>query len=169
MKDIPLGFGNISANGCGVIAAYNVLLSRSSKVKFNDVKNSIIWLRGLNAGGIMGVNPIALSYYMKLKFWCVYTAGPSTYLWGIKAECSQSVIVLIKWGGGLCMHYIAGIGTGQRDVGGSFKFYNSGLIDKNGKSIDGKAMSIWSFLGYVRANGATPIYFIGVSGKKGWW
>ena len=57
MKDISFGFGNIAANGCGVISAYNVLLSKSSKVKFNNVKNGISWSGGLNAGGLLGVNP----------------------------------------------------------------------------------------------------------------
>ena len=161
--------GNIKDNGCGVIAAYNVLLSRSSRTDFGKVKSELSFCGGALAYGKLGASPFALTRYMYSKFWRVRTAGAITYLWGIKAELSQSVIVLIKWGGGLGMHYIAGIGTGQRDVGGSFKFYNSSLYDERGKSIDGKTMSIWTFLDYVRANGATPVYFIGVSGKKGWW
>lgn len=36
-------------------------------------------------------------------------------------------------------------------------------------SIDCRKMSIWTFLDYVKSNGATPVYFIGVYGKKGWW
>ena len=169
MKDISFGLGNIASNGCGIIAAYNVLLSRSSRVKFNNVKNDIIWRGGLNAGGLLGVNPKALKCYMRSKFRFVHTSGPVTFLWGIKAELSESVIVLIKWGGGLEMHYIAGIGTGNDRAGGSFKFYNTGLFDERRRSIDGREMSIWTFLDYVKSNGATPIYFIGVSGKKGWW
>lgn len=169
MKDISLGLGNIAANGCGVIAAYNVLLSKSSKVKFNDVKNGIIWIGALNAGGLLGIKPNGLELYMRTKFWSVIAAGPITYLWGIKAELSSAVIVLIKWKGTLGMHYIAGIGTGHGGVGGSFRFYNTGLVDKNGKPIDKKEMSIWDFLNCVKQQGATPIYFIGVSGKLGWW
>ena len=170
MRDIRWGwFGNIASNGCGVIAAYNVLLSRSSKTDFGKVKNQLSSYGGALGFGKLGVDPYALTMYMRSKFWFVQTAGASTYWWGIKAELSQSVIVLIKWGGGLSMHYIAGIGTGQGDVGGSFKFYNSYLYDKKGNSIDGKTMSIWTFIDYVKSNGATPVYFIGVSGKKGWW
>jgi hypothetical protein len=164
MKDISFGFGNIAANGCGVIAAYNVLLSRSSKIKFNDVKNGIIWRGGLNAGGLLGVNPWALANYMRSKFWFVYTAGPITYLWGIKAELSESVIVLYKNAKSLSMHYVAGIGTGNGGVGGSFRFYNTGYSD-----IDGKEMSIWKFIDKIKSKGNTPMYFIGVYGKKGWW
>jgi hypothetical protein len=71
--------------------------------------------------------------------------------------------------GNIEAHYIAGIGTGKGGVGGSFRFYNSGLLDKNKRSIDGREMSIWTFLDYVRSKGATPLYFIGVNKKKGWW
>ena len=84
----------------------------------------------------------------------------------MKAELSESVIVLIDWGG---FHYIAGIGTGSRREGGSFRFYNSGLTNSSGKSIDGIAMSIWDFIDYVKSNGATPVYFIGVRWKRGRW
>lgn len=131
-----------------------------SEVKFNDVKNGIIWLGGLNAGGLLGVNPGALVNYMKLKFWCVYTAGP---IRGIRAELSESVIVLYKNAKSLSMHYVAGIGTGNRGVGGSFGFYNTGYSD-----IDGKQMSIWKFIDKIKSKGNTPMYFIGVYGKKGW-
>jgi len=164
VKNISFGFGNIAANGCGVIAAYNVLSSRSSKVKFNNVKKSIICRGGLNAGGLLGVNPGALVNYMKSKFWCVYTDGPITYLWGIKAELSESVIVLYNNSKSLSMHYVAGIGTGNWGVGGSFRFYNTDYSD-----IDGKEMSIWKFIDKIKSKGNTPMYFIGVYGKKGWW
>lgn len=87
----------------------------------------------------------------------------------MKAELSESVIVLIDWGDFKGFHYIAGIGTGSRREGGSFRFYNSGLTNSSGKSIDGIAMSIWDFLEYVKSKGATPIYFIGVRWKRGRW
>jgi RHS repeat-associated protein len=169
MKDISLGFGNIADHGCGVIAAFNLILSRSSKVTFNNVKRGLIWRGGLNAGGFLGINPFVIANYMRSKFWFVFTAGPITFLWGVKAELSESVIVLIKWSGKGGMHYIAGIGTGNGGKGGSFKFYNTGIKDSADNSIDGVEMSIWTFLDYVEAYGATPIFFIGVKGKKGWW
>jgi hypothetical protein len=71
--------------------------------------------------------------------------------------------------GNIAAHYIACIGTGKGGVGCSFRFYITGLYDKKGKSIDGREMSIWTFLDYVKSIGATPLYFIGVNKKKGWW
>lgn len=169
MSEVSWGLlGNIASNGCGVIAAYNVLLSTDSNTNFGKVKNQLEAYGAALAFGKLGASPFALAQYMRSKFWFVHTAGAFTYLWGAKAELSQSVIVLIKWGDGLQMHYIAGIGTGTGGKGGSFRFYNSGLRDKKGKSIDGKSMSIWTFLDYVKSNGATPEYLIGVSCKK-WW
>jgi hypothetical protein len=57
--------------------------------------------------------------------------------------------------GNIAAHYIAGVGTGKGGVGGSFRFYNSGLYDKRGKSIDGREILIWTFLDYVQSIGAT--------------
>ncbi len=83
---------------------------------------------------------------------------------------SEAVIIEVKWKGFWSgMHYIAGISTGNGGVGGSFKFYNSGIRDENKKDIDGREMSIWDFLDYLKLCKATPICFIGVWGKKGWW
>ena len=168
MRNISFGIGNIAQNGCGVIAAYNVLLSKSSRIKFNSVKRDIIRFGGLNAGGLFGVNPWALTNYMRSKFWLVYTANFIPYFWGAKAELSEAVIVLVRWKSWV-MHYIAGISTRDGGVGGSFRFYNSGLKNRKKESMDGIRMSIWDFLNYLKSNDATPIYFIGVYGKKGWW
>lgn len=169
MKDISFGFGSIAANGCGVIAAYNVLLSKSSKIEFNNVKKGIILSGGLNAGGLLGVNPWALALYMRFKFRHVFIAGPNTKSWETKAELCESVIVLLKKAKSLSMHYAAGIGTGKGGVGGSFKFYNTGLYDKNRKSVDCQEMPIGDFLDYIKPNGAKPLYLIGVYDKKGSW
>ena len=167
--NISFFFGNIGDHGCGVVAAYNILLSKSSKIKFDKVKKDILWkYNGSLLFGYWGTNPISLANYMKSKFWFVSVSGPNTWLWGIKAELSEAVIVLIKWEDG-GMHYIAGISTGNWSIGGSFKFYNSSLKTHARKSIDGKEMSIRDFLHYVESNGATPIMMISVSGKKGWW
>jgi hypothetical protein len=60
------------------------------------------------------------------------------------------------------MHFIAGIGTGNGGVGGSFKFYNTGL------GIDKQKVSIWKLIDVIKQKGGTPFAFWGVSGKKGW-
>ena len=52
------------------------------------------------------------------------------------------MIALIKWGSTMAMHYITGIGSGNGGVGGSFRFYNTGLTDNKGNSIDSREMSI---------------------------
>ena len=101
-------------------------------------------------------------------------AGPVTSLWGIQAELSGAVIVLYahtdeKGLNKLSMHYVAGISTGNGGVGGSFRFYNVGLLDKNNRDVDGREMSIWGFLDVLELRGKTPVMMIGVAGKKGWW
>ena len=63
----------------------------------------------------------------------------------------------------------SGISTGSGGTGGSFRFYNTNLRDKNKNKIDGRAMSIWDFLDVIKLNDCTPILMIGVAGKKGWW
>lgn len=80
-------------------------------------------------------------------------AGPFTYLWGIKAELSEAVIVIYGWKGGR-MHTVAGISTGRGGEGGSFKFYNT-----NNKEIDGKEMSIWTFIKKLKDDDCKPLYF----------
>ncbi|MDD6263312.1 MAG: hypothetical protein PUA83_09565 [Clostridiales bacterium] len=62
------------------------------------------------------------------------------------------------------MHYVAGIRNGSGGVGGSFVFYNTEC-----SAIDGKGISIWRFIDEIKSKGYTPMYFIGVYGKKGWW
>lgn len=68
MKNISMGIGNIADNGCGVIATYNVMLSKSLKVSFNSVKISLILLGGLIAGGKLGISPIAMKNICELRF-----------------------------------------------------------------------------------------------------
>ena len=54
IKNISFGFSNIKNNGCGVIAPYNVLLSKSNRVKFNDVKDGII----MHGDRLLGAMPV---------------------------------------------------------------------------------------------------------------
>jgi len=174
MQDIRMAFGNVFDNGCGIIAAYNVLHSYSSKITFSSVFNSFNNPLAFTLGvGVAGIDPVYLTGYMSMHFWLTLPAGPDTYLWGIQAELSGAVIVLVRWEGSLRMHYFAGISTGNGGVGGSFKFYNTGLKDEKGDFIDGRTMSIWDLLDVMK-NGhedtrAQPIMLIGVAGKKGWW
>ncbi len=79
------------------------------------------------------------------------------------------IIVLVKWkkideG----FHFIAGVNN-TGGVGGFFEFHNSSLKDKDQKSIDGRHITIWKLLDYIKAVGAIPLMIIGVSLKKGRW
>ena len=160
MKDISFGFGNIAKNGCGVIAAYNVIASYGTEITFNRVKNGVIIFGGLLFFGALGSNPFAIRNYLMTYFGLVTSAGPLTYTWGIIAELSEAVIVLLAYSD--TWHYVAGISDGGSKYGGSFKFYNTGIKSKN-KSIDGVSMSIWEFIEYAKVDGGVPLYIIGVN------
>ena len=170
--ETAINSANVADNGCGIIAAYNVLHSYSSKITFSSVFNSFNNPLAFTLGvGVAGIDPVYLTGYMSTHFWLTFPAGPVTYLWGIQAELSGAVIVLVRWKGSLKMHYFAGISTGNGGEGGSFKFYNTGLRDKGGSYIDGRTMSIWGLLDVMETGKdlAQPIMLIGVAGKKGWW
>ena len=168
MEELPLMMGNVAQNGCGMIAAYNVLHAFSEKVTFGSVYNAFNNpLAMFFRVGLLGVDPLYLTSYMQSHFLITWTAGPVTNLWGIKAEMSEAVIVLLKWPDTLAMHYIAGISTGYGGTGGSFRFYGTSFKKEN--YVDGTAISIWNLLDILEKEGAMPIYMIGVSGKKGWW
>ena len=169
-KKYAVGFwGNVGDNGCGAIAIYNVLYSYSSKITINKVLSDLRWKYGSiiwNNIGLIGISPVSVTNYLASKFWFKYTAGPITYLWGIKAELSGAVIVLYQHKGwNAPLHYVAGIKTGD-GYGGSFKFYNCSLL---GNSYKTKSISIWEFIDLLRNNGCKPLMFWGVAGKLGWW
>ena len=168
MKNISYGFGNIANHGCGVIAAYNVFLYYNSSTKFLTVRNEMVlwgcpWLLGY-----WGTEPSRFTVYLTSRFLSVITEGPITWTWGIRAELSECVIVLFKWKGWSGLHYIAGIRTGYGGVGGSFRFYNTGLKYR-GKNLDGKAVSIWDVINSIKSDGGTPVLLIGLRWKQWWW
>ena len=136
---------SVKDNGCGAIAIYNVLHSYSSKITINKVLSNLRWMYGsivYNNIGLVGISPFSVSKYLKSKFWFLHTAGPITYLWGIKAELSGAVIVLYQHKGwNSSLHYVAGIKTGD-GAGGSFRFYNdSYYTTKYGT----KSISVWKY------------------------
>ena len=169
-EKVAVGFwGNVKDNGCGAIAIYNVLHSYSSKITINKVLSNLRWMYGsivYNNIGLVGISPFLVSKYLKSKFWFLHTAGPITYLWGIKAELSGAVIVLYQHKGwNSSLHYVAGIKTGD-GAGGSFRFYNdSYYTTKYGT----KSISVWKYIDLLKANGCKPLLFWGVAKKLGWW
>lgn len=167
VKNIKWGLaGNTWANGCGWIAVYNVMLSYSKKITYQYVINGLTLAGGVLGFGKLGADPRGITKYLKSKFWFVYTAGPITYLWGIKSELSGGIIVLYQHKGwNSSLHYVAGIKVGG-GTGGSFRFYNDSYYKQRYGS---KAISIWQYIDLLKANGCKLVMFWGVSGKKGRW
>lgn len=168
MKDISLGRGNVSDNGCGVIAAYNVLRSRSNRINFNSIKNDIVNRKGLLWGGKLGVNPISLAKYMRTKFGFTCITGYKNKQGLLDIELSEAIIVLVKWKGFNGMHYIAGIKEGMRGRA-LFCFHNSGVYDSRHVTIDNRLMSFQTFVDYVYQQKASIITIIVVRQKIGRW
>ena len=167
-KKYRMGFlGNVFDNGCGPIAIYNILHSYSKKITFKKVMSDLRWLYGsviYNNIALIGITPFSITRCLASKFWFRYTAGPITYLWGIKAELSSSVLVFYQHSGWKSpFHYVAGIKVGD-GVGGSFIFYNDG--DRTNQY---EPISIWKYLDRLKKDGCKPLYMWGVAGKKGWW
>ena len=116
--------------------------------------------------GVIGISPASATRYLASKFLFNYTAGPITYLWGIKAELSAGIIVLYQHKGwNSPLHYVAGIKTGS-GVGGKFRFYNDFYYKKK---YGTKSISIWKYIDLLKENGCKPLLFWGVAGKLGWW
>ncbi len=151
MKNISFGKGNIADNGCGVIASYNIMRHKGFEEKFLQVKDDIIACRGLNFFGLLGVRPFAIKRYLKRKGIKVKLAFGKKHFVS-NSNKADSVIVLLKWKGTLCMHYIAGINDK-----GVYRYYNSGIADEKGRSIDARNILPMDFLQLVKYKKATVI------------
>ena len=164
-SNLKYGFwGTIGSNGCGVVAAYNVLHSFSKKIKFNSVRKHFSFSSYYNMIGQIGVSPTSLISYLSSKFLFVYTRGPITTLWGITAEYSEAVIILYQNKGITSpLHYIAGIDTGKDQAGGSFRFYNCDFVESR------NIYSVPRLLKTLKSKGCKPILLIGVAVKLGRW
>lgn len=131
--------------------------------------SNLRWMYGsviYNNIGLIGISPVSVTNYLRIKFWFICKASSITFLWGIKAELSGAVIVLYQHRGrNSSFHYVAGIKTGS-GYGGSFGFYN----DRYYKDRYGvKSISIWKYIDLLKANGSKPLMLWGVAGKFGWW
>ncbi len=161
MKNIPWGFyGNIADNGCGVIAAYNVLVSKNSKVLFYDVYLTLRDLGGPILQGLLGTNPATIKYLMGLCFNKVYSCTfYKKQKWIDIAGKSEAVIVLYKTRK-LGMHYIAGIKVNRDE----FRFYNADTLDFKVAKV-----TIYDLIKEINRGGRIPLLIIGVAKKKSWW
>ena len=169
MIDVKWGlFGNIRKNGCGIIASYNVLASKSSAITFEDVLLAIKKRRGALLSGLFGVKPWTVYKYLSKKFnshWRVFfkTKFPN---FDQMTKTSDTMIILVKWKGTLAMHYIAGIWQKNIQSDALFKFYNTSVKDDNNLSIDEQPMTIQSFLSLLKKRGHTVLMLMGFSDKK---
>ena len=113
---------------------------------------------------LIGITPFSITRCLASKFWFRYTAGPITYLWGIKAELSSSVLVFYQHPGWKSpFHYVAGIKVGD-GVGVSFIFDNDG-----DRTSQYEPISIWEYIDRLKKDRCKLLYMWGVAGKKGWW
>ena len=73
-------FGSISANGCGAIAIYNVLIHFGMKTDFMTIVNRFNrqWLMSTSIGGMMGSYIFYLHYLLKQYpnfYWVLFWSG----------------------------------------------------------------------------------------------
>ncbi len=162
MKDIGWGLlGNISDNGCGVIAAYNVLISRNASINFGAVCKTLLYLGAPLLYGKLGTSPGALVTFMRMFYKNVIMTGPGIKKWTIIGRKASAVIVLYKTkNNGL--HYIAGI---IGDFDDNFYFYNA----PDSLGLAKNRISLGGLYKLLIESGRTPLMIIGVANKKGWW
>ena len=161
--DIPIGlFGNLHDNGCGVIAAYNVLISQNIKTSLSNVLLRLTLYGGILAWGKGGISPGSISLLMCKYFSYVNTCLVTSSEWVAQQYFYDAVIILHIHSNGA--HYVAGIRANCKlSSNVEYQFYNVGNIKK---PIDGKNMSIKKYLQYINENGEVPLLIIGVLGKK---
>ncbi len=138
MKKLRFGLlGNVSDNGCGVIAVYNALLPYlRKKINFNSILKSVDDKALLF--GCAGTNPKTIDKYLKKQKFlkCILKFDPfanpdsinyNSVIMFIERLC-KSVILLYNYSSSLLhWHYIAGV----RKNGVKFKFYNANSDLKN--------------------------------------
>jgi hypothetical protein len=90
-----------------------------------------------NGAGILGNNMFVYCTNNTVNMIDVDGYAP-TYIsdQGLSVKIGSKKMKDISLGiGNIAAHYIAGIGTGKGGVGGSFRFYNSGLYDEKEKVL----------------------------------
>ena len=161
MKNISLGrYGNIADNGCGVIAVYNVLISKGYKGSFEAVI-FFLTMSLYDYVGVGGISPASIEVYMWTRFSKVH-ADFRASKWRSIGKKSEAVITLFKWPNQIAAHYVAGI-KAKNGKGKRFRFYNTF------SGINGKKISMKKYKSTLKANQCTPLYCIGVSSKWRWW
>ena len=164
MKTIFWGmFGNISDNGCGVIAAFNALVSKNPSTDFIKVRDGLANYGGVLLGiGSIGVDPVNLTFYMKSKF---NDANLNFDILGINllskkntenTKKADAIIVLVKWKDTAEMHYFTGIRNKGTD---GFNFYNSDIMDVT----DNNPITMEQLSEKIKDMGAKPLGLITIN------
>ena len=118
------GRGNIAKNGCGVVAAYNVLLPSIKStthltVDFETVRTQMHKMGSARLFGLAGVKHRKLAKYLKGK---CSSATYYKFSGRLDASClhADAIILYCNNKGRITRHYMAGVGNGD----GAFTWYN---------------------------------------------
>ena len=170
MKDIGFGsVGNIAANGCGVIAAYNVIIAKEERqiqytnpttgpkitTSFGQVRDDLEKQGAPLLEGILGAVPWTVANYLKNYYNNVVTLFNVNYSgWGQLAARSAAFILLYKFNGAFDfrMHYISGI-----RVGGKWATFQ--VLNERGYDYP---VSIYTVLSRLISQGKEAMYLIGM-------
>ena len=115
IADIPVGSGNMSKNGCGILAIYNALLALGVSSNLYDIINYFVkkgfLVNGLVAGGLFGIDPEAIPGYFEDLGYRVTTAGYSDSSSFQKTIDANTVSIMLYWNDKndltKGMHYVA--------------------------------------------------------------
>ena len=160
MKDISWVWGNISENGCGVIAVYNVMAVTNRNYSFIQVRDIMLYREAALFFGLLGVNPLAIAPSLALldgqktqEHW-----GYDRNEWISTANTSDQIIVLYKYSDTLAMHYVAGIrciGPGN----GAYKdHYFLFINDPYVSDPFRQRLTMAQYLDIFESKGCTPIW-----------
>ena len=122
IKDLYFGiFGNISNNGCGIVAMYNLCIGRGDTIDFNEFRFSTQFLPIHLVGGTFGVDPICFDIFSRLIFGGNNVKHILNYS---EAENYDALVYCYLWQdkstGNIGGHYFTAINEGNK----SFKVYN---------------------------------------------
>ena len=161
MENIQWGiWGNIANNGCGVIATYNVILSKNPEIDFGEIRDEMWQSNTPLFQGAFGVNPFYLEQYLHTRYAAVLTALDSNLgAWGKTVAAAESVIVLYQLPNTLAMHYISGIRVGGKWA--TFRFYN---VSSNYDDLKfySQPISIYRLADRLISQGKTLRYLYGI-------
>lgn len=148
--------GNIAANGCGAIAAYNVLNANGVDVSLDEVVKKLRIRLGMAFGlGKFGTNILSLAallascFTLRIRF-IILNNGKSA------ANC-DSLIIMYYWfkSKRIGAHYVAGV----KSEDGYFDFYNYSLFPQH--------LKIEDFISRMKRQHEYPLWLIGITKKRG--